>query len=163
MGQRFSRELPYGATASTTALTRNSSVQSSSTRAFSSIGPTDFSASRHHIHRISEIVDPGDVSSGRPSIVEASASTPAGKTEAPKRLVQSPSGNFLSREEYLRHPERPLTMWERRERVLNATRVGVERYEMESRTAMRQEEAQDQQRERGSFCVCWCLPRWKWG
>ncbi|MCJ1275181.1 hypothetical protein MMC21_002982 [Puttea exsequens] len=49
-------------------------------------------------------------------------------------IVQSPSGNALGAEEFIRHPGRPLAMWERRERVVSATR---ERVEMESRAGMR--------------------------
>ena len=51
--------------------------------------------------------------------------------------MHSPSGNALGAEEFIAHPSRPLAMWERQERVLQATREGMERFEAESRAGMR--------------------------
>lgn len=47
--------------------------------------------------------------------------------------MHSPSGNALGAEEFIAHPSRPLAMWERQERVLQATREAMERFEAESR------------------------------
>ena len=51
--------------------------------------------------------------------------------------MHSPSGNALGAEEFIAHPSRPLAMWERQARVLQATREGMERLEAESRAGMR--------------------------
>lgn len=51
--------------------------------------------------------------------------------------MHSPSGNALGAEEFIAHPSRPLAMWERQERVLQATREGMERFEAESRAGTR--------------------------
>lgn len=51
--------------------------------------------------------------------------------------MQSPSGNVLGAEEFIAHPDRPLAMWERQERVVQATRKELERHEAELRADMR--------------------------
>ena len=51
--------------------------------------------------------------------------------------MHSPSGNALGADEFIAHPSRPLAMWERQERVLQATREGMERFEADSRAGMR--------------------------
>jgi len=43
----------------------------------------------------------------------------------------------LGAEEFISHPDRPLAMWERQERVVQATRKELERYEAESRAGTR--------------------------
>lgn len=53
-----------------------------------------------------------------PSYARAGAVEEAGPT-----MVESPSGNLLKVEEYLRHPDRPLTVRERRERIVGETRA----------------------------------------
>lgn len=86
------------------------------------------------LNRLSEIIDPRDLIQDElylltPTRHQSSQPIPF----AFRGLVQSPSGNELGAEEFIMHPSRPLAMWERQERVLQATREGMERFEMESR------------------------------
>ena len=86
------------------------------------------------LNRLSEIIDPRDLIQDElylltPTRHQSSQPMPF----AFRGLVQSPSGNELGAEEFIMHPSRPLAMWERQERVLQATREGMERFEMESR------------------------------
>ena len=63
--------------------------------------------------------------------------------------MHSPSGNALGAEEFIAHPSRPLAMWERQERVLQATREGMERLEAESRTGTRSRMGTDREEKGG--------------
>ncbi len=87
------------------------------------------------LNRLSEIIDPRDLIQDELYLLTPtryqSSSQPIPFTF--RGLVQSPSGNELGAEEFIMHPSRPLAMWERQERVLQATREGMERFEMESR------------------------------
>ena len=87
------------------------------------------------LNRLSEIIDPRDLIQDELYLL-----TPTRHRSSSQNipftfrgLVQSPSGNELGAEEFIMHPSRPLAMWERQERVLQATREGMERFEMESR------------------------------
>ena len=86
------------------------------------------------LNRLSEIIDPRDLIQDELYLL-----TPTRQRSSSQAipftfrgLVQSPSGNELGAEEFIMHPSRPLAMWERQERVLQATREGMERFEMES-------------------------------
>lgn len=91
--------------------------------------------------RLSEIIDPREVLQAEyeakleelPTIPRR-ASQPLSTPRTPSRgLVQSPSGNVLGAEEFISHPDRPLALWERQERVVQATRKELERHEAETR------------------------------
>lgn len=69
--------------------------------------------------------------------------------------MHSPSGNALGTEEFIAHPNRPLAMWERQERVLQATRDGMERFEAESRAEMRTTKDEKGGGKRGGS-LWWC-------
>ena len=88
-----------------------------------------------HQHRLSEIIDPRDLVQDELYLLTPTSHRSSSQA-IPftfRGLVQSPSGNELGAEEFIMHPSRPLAMWERQERVLQATREGMERFEMESR------------------------------
>lgn len=118
------------------------------------------------LNRISDIIDPRELLQGEIYLVtpirHRSSSEPLA-TMTLRGIVHSPSGNALGAEEFIRHPNRPLAMWERQERVLQATREGMERFEMESRMENRSRMASrlSQRSERGkkrrSWCCCGCL------
>lgn len=57
--------------------------------------------------------------------------------KTPTRIIHSPSGNVLNTQEFLKHPNRPLAMWERQEMVRKATTEGLIRLEAESRLGNR--------------------------
>ena len=86
------------------------------------------------ITRISEIIDPRDLQG---DIYNVTPTRPkSGRdlnkpSKAKAGLVHSPSGNILDTEEFLAHPNRPLAMWERQERVIQATKDKVAAYEAE--------------------------------
>lgn len=104
-------------------------------------------ASPKHLTRISEIIDPRELLNDEiynvtPTRPRSSSQhlnqhhqVPVEKVKHP--IVHSPSGNELDAAEFLRHPSRPLAMWERQERVVQATREGMERFEAESRLGNR--------------------------
>ena len=117
------------------------------------------------LNRLSDIIDPRDLLQDdvyhMTPIRQRSSSEPF----TPRRMrniVHSPSGNELGAEEFISHPDRPLAMWERQERVLQATREGMERFEMESRLENRSRMAAriSQRSERGRKRInrwcCWC-------
>ena len=87
------------------------------------------------LNRLSEIIDPRDLIQDELYLLtptrHQSSSQPMPLTF--RGLVQSPSGNELGAEEFIAHPNRPLAMWERQERVLQATRERLEILEMENR------------------------------
>lgn len=92
--------------------------------------------------RISEILDPRDILREEtylesPSHTRSSSQPLISLNVSRGGIVHSPSGNALGAEEFIAHPSRPLAMWERQERVLQATREGMERFEAESRAGMR--------------------------
>ena len=89
------------------------------------------------LNRLSEIIDPRDLIQDELYLMtptrHGSSSQPMPFTF--RGLVQSPSGNELGAEEFIAHPNRPLAMWERQERVLQATRDRLEMLEMELQAA----------------------------
>lgn len=94
------------------------------------------------LNRISEIIDPRDLMNDAPYHDTPTRPKPTSqhlkRPSTPKiGMVHSPSGNALGAEEFIRHPNRPLAMWERQERVVQATREGMERFEAESRMGNR--------------------------
>ena len=145
MGQKPSKRISSTSTASSTALLKRSPSAADAT-ALESSPISDITPPRRPqpIHRLSEIIDPRTLfaSDAGGSHVPGSPASPAmSSPQSPTSgLVQSPSGNLLATEDFLNHPNRPLAMWERRERVLSATREGFERFEMESRAGIRKEE-----------------------
>ncbi len=99
-------------------------------------------AAPRQLTRISEILDPRDIIREQtyldsPSRTRSSSQPLIPLNAAKAGIVHSPSGNALGAEEFIAHPSRPLAMWERQERVLQATREGMERLEAESRAGMR--------------------------
>lgn len=114
------------------------------------------------LNRLSEIIDPRDLIQDELYLLtptrHQSSSQPMPFTF--RGLVQSPSGNELGADEFIAHPNRPLAMWERQERVLQATREGMERFEMESRAASHSRTRSSptpQQKSRRSWWRCGCL------
>ena len=116
------------------------------------------------LNRLSEIIDPRDLIQDELYLLtptrHQSSSQPMPFTL--RGLVQSPSGNELGAEEFIAHPNRPLAMWERQERVLQATREGMERFEMESRVDSHSRmgtrmSATPQRKSRRRWWCCGCL------
>ncbi|KAF6222067.1 hypothetical protein HO133_001153 [Letharia lupina] len=146
MGQKQSKRVSSTSSASllTTYISSPSSISSPSnpTSPTSPISPDtllseiSIPAIPRQLTRISEILDPRDILREQtyldsPSRIRSS-SQPLTSPNAPKGgIVHSPSGNALGAEEFIAHPSRPLAMWERQERVLQATREGLERFEAE--------------------------------
>jgi len=167
MGQKQSKHVSNSSTHSLLATsTRPTSTAYSSppTSPLSPTSPSDYDtgittpAAPRRLIRLSEIIDPREVLQAE---IEAKvgdtptpprrASQPLSIPRAPSRgMVQSPSGNALGAEEYIAHPDRPLAIWERQERVVQATMEGLQRYEAESRAGMRRET----KKKRG--CCGWC-------
>ena len=118
------------------------------------------------LNRISDIIDPRELLQDEIYLVtpirHRSSSEPLA-TMTLRGVVHSPSGNALGAEEFIRHPNRPLAMWERQERVLQATREGMERFEMKSRMenrsrmASRLSQRSDRGKKRRSWWCCGCL------
>ena len=117
------------------------------------------------LNRLSEIIDPRDLIQDELYLLtptrHGSSSQPIPFTF--RGLVQSPSGNELGAEEFIMHPNRPLAMWERQERVLHATREGMERLEMEHQISSHSRIGTSnvptpQRKSRRSWwrCVCLC-------
>lgn len=151
-------------TSSTRFLTRHRSRAASSADFSAPIVDITPPRPPHHLHRISELIDPltlilPDPSTppqrSRSNTLESQLGTDEARNST-GRFVQSPSGNLLGAEEFLNHPNRPLAMWERRERVINATREGFERLETESRAEATAEQRQSRDRggKRGRRCCC---------
>ena len=150
MGQQQSKRVSSTSTASLLApyISSPSSIVSPSSPA-TPISPTSpdtplsditTPAAPRQLTRISEILDPRDILR-QESYLESPSRTRATQSltlsNATKSgIVHSPSGNALGAEEFIAHPSRPLAMWERQERVLQATREGMERLEAESRAGM---------------------------
>ena len=152
MGQTQSKRVSSTSTASllTTYISSPSSVNSPSNPT-SPASPTSRDtplsditnpAVPRQLTRISEILDPRDIIREQtyldsPSRTRSSSQPLVSLTGPRGGIVHSPSGNALGAEEFIAHPSRPLAMWERQERVLQATREGMERFEAESRAGMR--------------------------
>ena len=96
-------------------------------------------APRRELNRLSDILDPIDIlEDAYHPVVDMPSKTPDARTILGVRtLVQSPSGNALGVNEFIAHPNRPLAMWERRERVKAATMDGLERLNVDSRAETR--------------------------
>ena len=89
------------------------------------------------LNRLSEIIDPRDLIQDELYLMTPTrhGSSSQAMPYTFRGLVQSPSGNELGAEEFIAHPNRPLAMWERQERVLQATRDRLEMLEMELQAA----------------------------
>ena len=100
-------------------------------------------AKPQELTRLSEIIDPRELLQDQiynvtPSRTKSSSSPHIDMPPRPKAgMVHSPSGNALDAEEFIAHPNRPLAMWERQERVIQATKEKMERLEAESRMGNR--------------------------
>ena len=96
-------------------------------------------AGPRELTRISAIIDPRELL--QDGIYNVTPTRPNSRQDlnvAPKAkagIVHSPSGNIMGAEEFLANPNRPLAMWERQQRVIEATKAGVEKYEAECRLA----------------------------
>ena len=129
-----------------------------------------------HINRMSEIIDPAELigipgpfgdpddETLPPTPITANRSSRAPSNPEHKILI-SPSGNKLNAEEYLNHPDRPLTIEERKAAIIRNTQAGIERLEMESRattrlgrrskTGARQGKNADEGKKQKRRCCCW--------
>ena len=144
MGQQSSKRTSDSFSTST--LTKYSSAPTSPISPLTPCSPgSDITSpsTPKELTRISEILDPREllqdqiynVTPSRPR-QKALPQSPDTPTEKKKTgLVHSPSGNMLEPEEFIAHPNRPLAMWERQQRVIQATKEGLARYEAESRLA----------------------------
>ncbi|KAL9632345.1 MAG: hypothetical protein Q9164_005374 [Protoblastenia rupestris] len=126
------------------------------------------------LHRLSDIIDPRTVledvysplnTPTRPRNSRVLSNSSRKKPPFSGRgIIQSPSGNTLGAHEFIAHPNRPLAMWERQERVLQATREGMERLEAasraETRTGRRSREGKNGEgfgrRWKERRCCGWC-------
>ena len=116
------------------------------------------------LNRLSEIIDPRELIQDELYLLTPTRHRSSSQA-IPftfRGLVQSPSGNELGAEEFIMHPDRPLAMWERQERVLQATREGMERFEMESRIGSHSRlgtriSPTPQRKSRGCWWRCSCL------
>ena len=116
------------------------------------------------LNRLSEIIDPRDLIQDELYLLTPTRHRSSSQA-IPftfRGLVQSPSGNELGAEEFIMHPDRPLAMWERQERVLQATREGMKRFEMESRMGSHNRMGTrispiTQRKSRGCWWRCSCL------
>lgn len=117
------------------------------------------------LNRISDIIDPRELLQDEIYLmtpIRHRSSSESLATMTLKGIVHSPSGNALGAEEFIRHPNRPLAIWERQERVLQATRDGMERFEMKSRMENRSRTAsrmsqRSERRKKRSWWYCGCL------
>lgn len=181
MGQKPSKRV--SSTSSQTLLTTYSSPPNSPT------SPTTFCeeitppAAPRELTRISDIIDPREllddeihnVTPSRPGATPRplpGAKSPGlhppispSLPRTPISIVHSPSGNALGPEEFIKHPNRPLAIWERQERVIQATREGILRLETESRmgnrsrmgTGSRMGDVTEERGKRRRGCGCWLL------
>lgn len=180
MGQKQSKRI--SSNSSQTPLTTYSSPPDSPTTFCEEITPP---AAPRELTRISEIIDPRELLNDKiynvtPSRPRASPRPITGAmspglqplisptlSRTPTSIVHSPSGNALGVEEFVNHPKRPLAMWERQERVMQATREGILRFEAESRMGNRSRmgtrsrmsdmPAERSKRRLGWSCGCWPL------
>ena len=146
MGQKQSKRVSSTSSASLLTTYINSPTDPTSPTSPSSpdtpLSDITVPAAPRQLTRISEILDPRDILREQTYLHSPSRTRSSSQAltslNAPKGgMVHSPSGNALGAEEFIAHPSRPLAMWERQERVLQATREGMERFEAESRAGMR--------------------------
>ncbi len=181
MGQQQSKRV--SSTSSHTLFTTYSSPPNSphtSTTLCDEITPP---APVRELNRLSDIIDPRkllndemyNVTPTRPRALsrpltaakshglEPSSSPTSPRT--PTNIVHSPSGSAFVAEEFVKHPNRPLAMWERQERVIQGTREGILRFEAESRLGNRSRQGvrsrlgsvtkEGGKRRRWWCCGCW--------
>lgn len=181
MGQRQSKRV--STTSSQTLLTDYSSPPNSPTSPITLCETITPPAAPREITRISEIIDPREllndeiynVTPTRPRGLPQPLFSPSSpglqplislaSPKTPTSIVHSPSGNALGAEEFINHPHRPLAIWERQERVMEATKLGMERFEAESRMGNRSrmgtrrgtgdEVEKGGNRRGGWWCGCW--------
>lgn len=154
MGQKPSKRVQR--TSSSTLLTTysNPSTSASTPTLYNSITSP---APPREITRMSDIIDPRDLLddesfNATPTKLRGAASSQhmaspespgvqssiyPDSPKTPTRIIHSPSGNVLNTQEFLKHPNRPLAMWERQEMVRKATVEGLIRLEAESRLGNR--------------------------
>ena len=144
-----------------------------STRSSPGGGITPPAISRE-ITRFSEILDPREVLQNEIyNVTPTRSKPPTHDRNMPakpiKGIVQSPSGNALSPEEFLVRPNRPLAIWERQEAIIQGTREAIARHEAENRTGRRSRTSQRSRKKAGSdkkgsgvrtkkqrrCCPCW--------
>ena len=140
MGQKQSKRVSN--TSSASLLTKHASLPPSPSTPLSPYGDITPPAAPRELTRISEIIDPRDLLQDEiynvTPIRHKSTSQYVNMPLSPATsIVHSPSGNALGAEEFISHPNRPLAIWERQERVVQATRDGVARFEAESRMGNR--------------------------
>lgn len=104
-------------------------------------------AAPRELTRISDILDPRDLIQDTPT------------RQAKPKMVHSPSGHKMEVDQFLSHPDRPLAMWERQERVRQATMEGIQRLQAESRAGNRsrvgsRDEGKGKNK-KGRVCSCW--------
>lgn len=164
MGQKPSKRVSNTSTSSLlTTYPSPSTIPSTPTSPLSDITPP---APPRSLNRLSEIIDPRTLlreedpfntstRGGR----SAQQPTYTNNSRIGIGIVHSPSGNSLGAREFMDHPNRPLAMWERQERVLQATREGMERFEAESRAGTRVGFRRGEARARRKRGCCGCCGR----
>lgn len=77
--------------------------------------------------------------------------------------VRSPSGNELGRNAYLTHPDRPLCIRERQEKVKAEVEAAIRnanrRRVREAAEAIKEDDAEDAEDERQGWCSMWCFQK----
>ena len=86
------------------------------------------------IHRLSDIIDPLDILPNAYPPFDILLKSGERQVSG-KGIVHSPSGNALAPDVFIAHPDRPLAVWERQQRIITNTKELIERYKMESRAA----------------------------
>jgi hypothetical protein len=134
MGQAHSRHLSDSSTASDTPLNRIITVEKAQSAPHSNAQPVSSSREIDHdvtrpappprIHRISQLMDldavldeTADEIGISPPPTSPGASDTPDTNKRPPKLVESPSGKKIGRQELLAYPDRPLTMRERQDRI----------------------------------------------
>jgi len=114
-------------------------------------------APRTELTRLSTTIDPIELVA-RPE--SAGCSQPACTLSNPGTiLVQSPSGNLLDAREYQNHPKRPLTLRERKEKIMEA--MEKEKGAEKAQQGVENEEVGSEGKKSAGFWGCCCSGRKK--
>jgi len=116
-------------------------------------------ALRREITRLSALIDPVDLM--RAEVDSITRRPTINATGDRSTLVQSPSGHLLEPHEYLEHPDRPLTIRERQDRIRGRLMSAMSVANMaDEQTAEGQSERnRDEGEAKGWWSCCGCLGR----
>ncbi|MCJ1371955.1 hypothetical protein MMC20_003175 [Loxospora ochrophaea] len=108
------------------------------------------------ITRLSELIDPLDLISDDGERPRSDCDSHPGA-----KLIESPSGNLLGAKEYAQHPNRPLTVRERKERIRAALEMGESAGITEERSVADVEREGANSGKGGKYCLGGCFGRGK--